>query len=139
MEKGKAIVKKTCEISKIVGVSKRTLQFYDDEGMIYVERSENNYRLYDERTLKNLWEILIYKEMGMELKEIKKILLMPEGEKKIFYKKCIKKIEDKIQELEEQKRFIYLIISKGLPPMPEESVGITYKSKIIELKKGGWL
>ena len=44
-----AVVKRTSEISKIVGVSKRTLQFYDDEGMIKVERSENNYRLYDEK------------------------------------------------------------------------------------------
>lgn len=48
VRKGKAVVKRTCEISKIVGVSKHTLQFYDDEGLIQVERSENNYRLYDE-------------------------------------------------------------------------------------------
>lgn len=58
--KGKAIVKKTSEISKIVGVSKCALQFYDDEGMINAERSENNYRLYDERTLEKLWEIMVY-------------------------------------------------------------------------------
>ena len=53
--KGKTVVKRTSEISKIAGVSKRTLQFYDDEGMIKVERSENNYRLYDEKTLGKLW------------------------------------------------------------------------------------
>lgn len=81
-EKGKAVVKKTSEISKIAGVSKRTLQYYDDEGMIQVKRSENNYRLYDERALGTLWKIMLYKETGMELKEIKKVLSMSEGEKK---------------------------------------------------------
>lgn len=69
-------------ISKIAGVSKRTLQYYDDEGMIQVKRSENNYRLYDERALETLWKIMLYKETGMELKEIKKVLSMSEGEKK---------------------------------------------------------
>ena len=137
--KGKAVVKKTYEISKIVGVSKRTLQFYDDEGVIQVERSENNHRLYDEKALKNLWEVMLYREMGIKLKEIKRILLMSEDEKKEFYKKYVKKTEDKIQELEERKKFISLIMVKGLPPMPEESVGVTYKSKIAELRKGVWL
>src|SRR5699024_4918838 len=119
--KGKAVVKKTSEISKIVGVSKRTLQFYDDEGMIKVERSENNYRLYDEKTIGKLWEIMIYKEMGLKLREIKQLLEMPENEKKEFYKAYIEQIEEKIQKLERQKRFISLIIAKGLPQIPDEN------------------
>lgn len=134
-EEGKAVVKKTSEISKIVGVSKRALQFYDDEGMIKVERSENNYRLYDERALENLWKIMIYKEMGLELKEIKKVLVMLEDEKKEFYKKYVNRIEDKIRELEEQRRFIALIIEKGVPPIPEENSDVTYKGKIAKLRK----
>lgn len=138
-EKGKAVVMRTCEISKIVGVSKRTLQFYDDEGMIQVERTENNHRLYDEGTLKSLWEIMLYKEAGMELKEIKKILLMSENEKKQFYKGYIEKIKGRIQELEERERFITLFMEKGLPLQPEESAGVTYKIRINELRKGACL
>lgn len=134
--KGKAVVKKTSEISKIVGVSKRTLQFYDDEGMIKVERSENNYRLYDERTLESLWKIMLYKEMGLKLVKIKQLLEMPENEKKTFYKAHVEHIEEKIKELEKQKRFISLIIEKGLPPLPDENSGITYKSRLAELREG---
>lgn len=134
--KGKAVVKKTSEISKIVGISKRTLQFYDDEGMIKVERSENNYRLFDERTLENLWEIMIYKEMGLKLGEIKQLLEMTENEKKGFYKEYIGQIEEKIKELERQKRFISLIIAKGLPQIPDENSDVTYKSRLAELRKG---
>ena len=134
--KGKAEVKKTSEISKIVGISKRTLQFYDDEGMIKVGRSENNYRLYDERTLENLWEIMIYKEMGLKLGEIKQLLEMTENEKKGFYKAYIEQIEEKIKELERRKRFISLIIAKGLPQIPDENSDVTYKSRIAQLGVG---
>lgn len=127
---------KNSEISKIVGVSKRTLQFYNDEGMIKVERSENNYRLYDEKTLGKLWEIMVYKEMGLKLGEIKQLLEMPENEKKGFYKAYIEQIEEKIKELERQKRFISLIIAKGLPQIPDENSDVTYKSRLAELRKG---
>lgn len=133
--KGKAVVKRTSEISKIVGVSKRTLQFYDDEGMIKVERSETNYRIYDESVLEKLWEIMIYKEMGVKLEEIKQLLEMSESEKKRFCKVQMRKIEEKINELEEQKRFISLIIVQGLPQIPEENSDVTYKSRIATIRK----
>lgn len=128
--KGKAVVKRTSEISKIVGVSKRTLQFYDDEEMIKVERSENNYRLYDEKTLGKLWEIMVYKEMGLKLEDIKQLLVRSENEKKGFYKAYIEQIEEKIKELERQERFISLIIAKGLPQRPDENSNVTYKSRL---------
>lgn len=60
--------KKIEEVSKLSGVSKRTLQYYDDEGILPVKRSKNNYRLYDDETMERLWKILWYKEMGFDLK-----------------------------------------------------------------------
>lgn len=128
-------MKRTSEISKIVGVSKRTLQFYDDEGMIEVDRSETNYRLYDESVLDTLWEIMIYKEMGLKLEEIKRLLRMSGNEKRRFCKAHMRKIEEKISELEEQKRFISFIVEKGLPQMPEENSDVTYKNRIAEIRK----
>ncbi|MFR3346127.1 MAG: MerR family transcriptional regulator [Anaerobutyricum sp.] len=38
----------------------RTLQYYDNEGILSVKRSEENYRLYDETAMARLWEILWY-------------------------------------------------------------------------------
>lgn len=131
--KGKAVVKRTSEISKIVGVSKRTLQFYDDERMIKAERSENNYRLYDERTLENLWAIMLYKAMGLKLGKIKQLLEMSENEKKAFYKMYIEQIEEKIKELERRKRFISFIITQGLPQIPDVNFDVTYKSRLAQL------
>ena len=56
-------MKKINEVSRIVGVSKRTLQYYDDEGILQIERTANNHRVYDQHTLEQIWQILIYKEM----------------------------------------------------------------------------
>ena len=83
-ERGKAIIKKTNETSKLVGVSRRTLQYYDDEGILVAQRTENNHRVYDRKALENIWRILHYKEMGFELKEIKKLLQATDEEQKIF-------------------------------------------------------
>ena len=46
-------MKKTNEVSKLVGVSRRTLQYYDNEGLLDVKRSKNNYR-FSERFVYSL-------------------------------------------------------------------------------------
>ena len=61
-------MKKTNEASKQTGISKRTLQYYDETGLIVVERNANNHRIYDTKVLERVWEILVYKEMHLELK-----------------------------------------------------------------------
>ena len=66
--KGKGVMKKVNEVSRLAGVSKRTLQFYDDEGLLPAQRSKDNYRLYDDAALERLWEILVYRAMGLDLK-----------------------------------------------------------------------
>ena len=105
--------KKIEEVSKLSGVSKRTLQYYDDEGILPVKRSKNNYRLYDDETMERLWKILWYKEMGLDLKEIKLIL---EGMKQeIVIEEKVNKINYTIRVLEEQKKVIEYIQSYSIP------------------------
>ena len=77
-------MKKVNEVSRLAGVSKRTLQYYDDEGLVLAERSKDNYRLYDEAALEKVWQILIYKEMEFKLKEIKHLLTLSDSERKTY-------------------------------------------------------
>ena len=42
-------MKRIEEVCRLSGVSRRTLQYYDNEGILSVKRSEENYRLYDEK------------------------------------------------------------------------------------------
>lgn len=129
-------MKRTNEVSKLVGVSRRTLQYYDDEGILAVERSENNYRLYDQKSLERIWKIMIYKEMGFKLKEIQSLLSMTEIGQENYLRLHLKEIENKISRLKGEMEFILLILTNGMPQRPEENTGVTYMSKISELKKG---
>ena len=80
-------MKKVNEVSRLAGVSKRTLQFYDDEGLLPAQRSKDNYRLYDDAALERLWEILVYRAMGLDLKEIKDLLTLSEKQKISIWKR----------------------------------------------------
>ncbi len=124
--------KKIEEVSKLSGVSKRTLQYYDDEGILPVKRTKNNYRLYDDETMERLWEILWYKEMGFDLKEIKIIL---EGlDKDTVIEEKVNKINHTIRVLEEQKKVIEYIQRYSIPAKSEEN-NQTYKDQIKQIRK----
>ena len=70
------------EISKITGISIRTLRYYDEIGLLKPSRvTEAGYRLYDDQELEKLQEILFYKELEIPLSDIKKIMENPEYDK----------------------------------------------------------
>ena len=128
-------MKKTNEMSKLAGVSKRTLQYYDDEGLLMTERTKDNHRMYDRQAMERIWEILVYKAMGFELKEIREILGASEFEKNYYFRKLIRELNEEIYNLRGQLKFISLIMEQGIPQMPDESSGITYTRRIAELRK----
>lgn len=128
-------MKKINEVSGIVGVSKRTLQYYDDEGILHIERAPNNHRVYDQQTLEQIWQILIYKEMDFELSEIKDLIKLPLEQKEIYFIRQKKKIENKIIRMKVQLKFISLAQCGKFPIRPEEYLGKTYRLHIEELKE----
>lgn len=131
----KAVMKRTNEVSKLAGISRRTLQYYDDEGILVTERSRNNHRLYDKEALEKIWEIMLYKEMGFELKEIRQLLQATDNKKKEYLRRKIEIVRGDIKKREEQIEFISLILGHGIPHMPEESDGMTYVKSIEELRR----
>lgn len=63
------------DVSAISGISKRTIRFYDEIGLLKpIALTESNYRIYDDTSLDILQQILIYKELDMDLKTIKAII-----------------------------------------------------------------
>ncbi len=67
------------EVSKIAGVSIRTLQYYDQIGLLKpAEYTESGYRLYDDTAMERLQQILLFRELEFPLKEIKAIVDNPD-------------------------------------------------------------
>jgi DNA-binding transcriptional MerR regulator/quercetin dioxygenase-like cupin family protein len=70
------------QVAALSGVSVRTLHFYDETGLLkpaYV--GTNGYRFYEEPQLLTLQQILFYRELGLELKQIKQVLGRAEFER----------------------------------------------------------
>ncbi len=63
------------KLAKLAGVSTRTLRYYDEIGLLRPARmSSNGYRVYGQKEVDRLQQILFYRELGVPLEEIKKIL-----------------------------------------------------------------
>lgn len=92
------------EVSKLTGVSVRTLHYYDSIGLLCpAEITDAGYRLYDDAALERLQGILLFRELQFPLKEIKEILDSPNYNKQ-------KALEQQIALLELQKEHIENLI-----------------------------
>ena len=92
------------EVSRISGVSIRTLHHYDHIGLLPATAlSESGYRLYDDAALERLQQILIYRELQFPLKEIKAILDAPNYEQ-------TKALEQQIQLLKMRREHLMNLI-----------------------------
>ncbi|GLC81652.1 MerR family transcriptional regulator [Lacrimispora brassicae] len=63
------------KLAKLAGVSTRTLRYYDELGLLPPARSSSNgYRIYGQKEVDRLQQILFYRELGVSLEEIRNIL-----------------------------------------------------------------
>lgn len=70
------------DVSKITKVSIRTLRYYDEIGLLKpTELTEADYRLYDNKALEKLQEIMFFRELEIPLIDIKKIMDNPNYDK----------------------------------------------------------
>lgn len=67
------------EVSRLAGVSIRTLQYYDRIGLLRpAGYTEAGYRLYDDTDLARLQQILLFRELEFPLKDIRRIMESPD-------------------------------------------------------------
>lgn len=71
------------EMAELHAVTQRTLRYYDEEGLLGAMRNEQNHRMYTDEDGIRLECILLYKQIGMSIKEIKQFLY-EKGDKEIF-------------------------------------------------------
>ena len=81
-------MKSISQVAKLTGVSIRTLQYYDEIGLLKPSKlTASGYRMYDGNALQTLQQILFFKELGFSLKEIKEILEKPDFDRVAAFKK----------------------------------------------------
>ena len=63
------------KLANLAGISVRTLRYYDELGLLTPNRNQlNDYRIYEQNEVDRLQQILFYRELGVPLEEIKRIL-----------------------------------------------------------------
>ena len=70
------------DVSEITGVSIRTLRYYDEIGLLNpTQLTEVGYRLYDNKALEKLQQIMFFRELEIPLADIKEIMENPNYDK----------------------------------------------------------
>src|SRR5579872_2429367 len=123
------------KVATLSGVSIRTLRFYDEIGLLkpaFV--GEQGYRYYEEEQLLVLQQILFYKELGFELRQIQDLLQQSDPDRvkalqsqKILLRNKItrmqtltKTIDNTINHLERKKTMKEQDMFKGFDITPEQ-------------------
>lgn len=88
------------EISNITGISVRTLHYYDKIGLLKpTDKSDAGYRLYDDKALEQLQQILFFREFDIPLKEIKALMDNPALDRSYILQMQRKMLKTKINRL----------------------------------------
>lgn len=90
------------EVSKLTGVSIRTLHYYDEIGLLKpCEISQAGYRYYGDSEIETLQQILFYRELELSLSEIGEIMSSPKYSKSQALEKHKKLLEIKRRHIDE--------------------------------------
>lgn len=106
------------EISRLTGVSVRTLHYYDEINLLKpTQITDAGYRLYNDTALERLHSILLFRELQFSLKEIKAILDSPSFDTKAALNEQIKLLELQKKRLDEIISSAREILNKGVNNM----------------------
>lgn len=91
------------EVAKLTGITVRTLHYYDEIGLLPPSKiTESGYRIYDDKALETLQQILFFRELEIPLSDIKRIMESPAYDKKEAlhnHREILIKKRDRLNEL----------------------------------------
>lgn len=73
------------ELSKLANISRRTIRYYNQIGLLSPSSiDKSGYSIYSEEEVNKLQQILFFKALGMELKEIKRLIYSKNYDRKRY-------------------------------------------------------
>lgn len=127
------------EISRLTGVSVRTLHYYDEIDLLKpTQITDAGYRLYDDTALERLHSILLFRELQFPLKEIKAILDSPDFDTKTALNQQIELLELQKKRLDKIISSAREILTKGVNNMSFSSFDKTELEQFTAEAKEKW-
>ena len=119
------------KLAHLAGVSTRTLRYYDEIGLLKPARiNSSGYRIYGQAEVDRLQQILFYKELGVSLDDIRKIINSPSFDRLTALKEHREKLMDKRKQLD----FIIANVNKTISSI-ERGIPMDDKEKFEGLKE----
>ena len=84
------------QVEELVGITKKNIRFYEDQGLLEVKRAENGYREYSLNDVKRLQEIRLLRKLAIPIEDMRH---MYAGQKSL--RSCL---EYQVEEMERQKK-----------------------------------
>lgn len=123
------------KLGRLAGVSTRTLRYYDEIGILKPARiNSSGYRIYGQAEVDRLQQILFYRELGVGLDSIKKIVTAPSFDGAA----ALKEHRDKLLEKREQLDLLIanvektIALTEGRITMSDIEKFAGFKKKMIE-------
>jgi MerR family transcriptional regulator, thiopeptide resistance regulator len=124
---------KVGELSKLTGLTIRTLHHYDEIGLLCPRfHTDAGHRLYAESDIVKLQQIMSLKELGFSLDEIKELFENPTYNPKEILEMQLERLNEEIklkEELKQQVQELWEVFNSWKEPTPEQFI------KAIELIK----
>ena len=86
------------QVEELVGITKKNIRFYEEQGLLNVERADNGYREYHQEDVARLQKIKLFRKMDISIEEMRNIF-----EKKKSLQICL---DQHLRELEHRKEGI---------------------------------
>ncbi|GGA81461.1 MerR family transcriptional regulator [Ornithinibacillus halotolerans] len=122
------------KLAKISGVSGRTLRYYDKIGLLKPARvNSSGYRIYGQKEVDLLQQILFYRELEVSLEDIKEIIHQPDFDRKLALKNHYEELKDKRARLDKIMATVEKTIAsiEGGNPMQDKDKFEGFKEKLI--------
>lgn len=97
------------EVETKTHLSSKTIRFYEDKGLITIQRDQSGYRHYTDENVKELLKIKVYRKCGLSLQDIKDVQKGKIMLDDLLYQK-ISEYDKKDFELSEQRDFCLNVI-----------------------------
>ena len=123
------------KLGKMAGVSTRTLRYYDEIGILKPARiNTSGYRIYGQKEVDRLQQILFYRELGVSLESIREIVTAPSFDGA----KALREHREKLLEKREQLDSLIanvdktIALTEGRSKMNDKEKFEGFKQKLID-------
>lgn len=99
------------ELSRLTGVSIRSLRYYEEQGVLTPVRLDNGYREYHDSGVEQVNTVKFYLNLGLTIKQISGFLHCVLKNKEAFCNEILPIYEQKLEEIDSQIHLLTLIRS----------------------------